>query len=89
MGPVEFPCHYCGGLFFFGELTKDHVVPKSKGGRDIVENIVPSCGPCNQKKGDEWPTCSCPVCLVAVEYFEEQWEGIPIVKKSRKLAEYY
>lgn len=35
-----------------GIMTKDHVFPKSKGGRDGPDNIVHSCGPCNSRKAD-------------------------------------
>jgi len=74
-------CHYCKKRFFFGELTKDHVVPKSKGGRDIVENVVPACGPCNQAKEDNMPVCVCDFCVNAVKFFEQQFEGIKVVRK--------
>lgn len=35
-----------------GILTKDHVMPRSKGGATSPENLVFSCGPCNFKKAD-------------------------------------
>lgn len=41
-------CVYCGSK---KDLTIDHVVPKSAGGRDTWENLVTSCQPCNAKKG--------------------------------------
>jgi 5-methylcytosine-specific restriction endonuclease McrA len=44
----EFPCQYCGAK---GELTFDHVIPRSRGGRTTWENVVASCGPCNLRKG--------------------------------------
>lgn len=44
----DFKCFYCGQV---GRLTKDHVFPVSKGGEDIIENIVPACLSCNRKKG--------------------------------------
>ena len=46
-------CQYCGNLFYYNELTIDHVVPKSKGGRLTWENTVTACGPCNVKKADK------------------------------------
>ncbi|MEO1000254.1 MAG: HNH endonuclease [Pseudomonadota bacterium] len=44
----EFQCQYCGAK---GEMTFDHVIPRSKGGRTTWMNVVASCGPCNLKKG--------------------------------------
>jgi HNH endonuclease len=33
-------------------MTKDHIIPKSKGGRDCLENFAPMCRRCNQEKGN-------------------------------------
>ena len=33
-------------------MTKDHIIPKSKGGRDILENYQPMCEHCNRAKGN-------------------------------------
>lgn len=46
----EFECQYCGAK---GEMTFDHVVPRSKGGRTTWQNVVAACGPCNLRKGDK------------------------------------
>ena len=43
-------CHYCGGKFPPSELTMDHVVPLSRGGRSTKGNIVPCCKNCNNGK---------------------------------------
>ncbi len=43
-------CVYCGETG--GRLTLDHVVPRSKGGGSVWENVVTSCAPCNLRKGD-------------------------------------
>jgi 5-methylcytosine-specific restriction endonuclease McrA len=43
-------CQYCGTEG--GKLTLDHVVPRSRGGDSIWENVVTSCAPCNLRKGD-------------------------------------
>lgn len=46
-------CAYCGNVFNKASLlSRDHVVPKSKGGQDIWTNVVTSCIPCNQKKAN-------------------------------------
>lgn len=37
-------------------LTKDHILPRSKGGRDIQANYVPMCRPCNETKANRLPT---------------------------------
>jgi 5-methylcytosine-specific restriction endonuclease McrA len=42
-------CQYCGQA---GKLTLDHVVPRSRGGDSVWENVVTSCAPCNLRKGD-------------------------------------
>jgi 5-methylcytosine-specific restriction endonuclease McrA len=43
-------CVYCGTSG--GRLTLDHVVPRSRGGESIWENVVTACAPCNLRKGD-------------------------------------
>jgi 5-methylcytosine-specific restriction endonuclease McrA len=48
-------CHYCGLTGSGRELTLDHVVPRSRGGRTAWENVVTACGPCNRDKGDRTP----------------------------------
>lgn len=47
-------CVYCGRSDL--KLTMDHVIPISKGGPHSKENVVPSCGPCNSKKGARDPS---------------------------------
>ena len=34
-------------------MTKDHIIPASKGGRDVLKNMQPMCCMCNSKKGDK------------------------------------
>jgi 5-methylcytosine-specific restriction endonuclease McrA len=48
-------CQYCAIQFPLGELTLDHVKPKSRGGKRSWTNMVTSCQPCNSKKGDLTP----------------------------------
>ncbi len=46
-------CQYCGTSK--PSLTVDHVIPRSRGGESVWENIVASCAPCNRKKGNRLP----------------------------------
>ena len=48
-------CAYCGGMFPIAKLTRDHVKPFSKSGRDIWMNVVTACRACNEKKSDRTP----------------------------------
>jgi 5-methylcytosine-specific restriction endonuclease McrA len=46
-------CQFCGKAG--GDLTLDHVTPRSRGGRNSWENIVTACRECNSKKRDRTP----------------------------------
>lgn len=48
-------CQYCGKKFSTTELSIDHVVPRSQGGKNTWENIVCSCIRCNTRKGGRTP----------------------------------
>lgn len=48
-------CQYCGRRFPTSELSLDHVVPRSLGGKATWENIVCACTRCNVKKGGRTP----------------------------------
>jgi 5-methylcytosine-specific restriction endonuclease McrA len=45
-------CQYCGSM---KHLSLDHVIPTSKGGEHVWNNIVTACEPCNNRKGDRLP----------------------------------
>ncbi len=47
-----YACQYCGTN---KDLTLDHVIPKSKGGKSSWTNLVTACKHCNSRKGDETP----------------------------------
>ena len=50
----DYRCAYCGCDFNEDNMpTKDHVIPISKGGDNIKENIVPACRGCNSKKNNK------------------------------------
>ena len=49
-------CQYCGVRCTPAELTYDHVVPRSRGGRTAWDNIVSACYACNARKANRTPT---------------------------------
>lgn len=51
----NFQCRYCGKKLIKRELTCDHIVPRSQGGKKTWKNIVTACKSCNNKKGDRTP----------------------------------
>jgi hypothetical protein len=48
-------CAYCGRRFVFDLLTREHVVPVSRGGRDTWMNCITACRGCNGRKGNHLP----------------------------------
>ncbi len=48
----RFSCQYCGAG---DDLTFDHILPRSQGGRTTWENVTTACAPCNLRKGGRTP----------------------------------
>ena len=48
----RFECQYCGDP---KDLTFDHLIPRSRGGRTTWENVITACSPCNLLKGGRLP----------------------------------
>jgi 5-methylcytosine-specific restriction endonuclease McrA len=48
-------CQYCGRKYPTAELSLDHVIPLSRGGKSTWENVVCACLKCNVKKGNRTP----------------------------------
>ena len=44
-------CAYCGGHFRSDDLTREHIVPTSRGGQDTWMNCITACRTCNGRKG--------------------------------------
>lgn len=78
-------CLYCGHEFGRHQLTRDHVQPLSRGGRDIWENVVSACIACNSRKGGRTPQqASMP--LLAVPY-RPSWVEHLILSNRHILAD--
>src|SRR3989442_672074 len=48
-------CQYCGAKCGIDQLTYDHVIPRSRGGRTTWDNIVSCCYTCNANKANRTP----------------------------------
>jgi 5-methylcytosine-specific restriction endonuclease McrA len=48
-------CAYCGGHFHLDDLTREHIVPVSRGGADSWMNCITACRTCNGNKGNRLP----------------------------------
>ena len=76
----KFKCQYCGDRFNKEELTFDHVLPKSRGGRTSWQNIVTSCHDCNNRKADRTPE-ECGIRLIR-KPCEPKWNPLMALKLS-------
>ncbi len=76
--PEHQVCYYCGQPITLENGALDHVIPQSRGGADVLQNIVPSCKSCNFLKNDK----------TEVEYYH--WLGIANrltkIEKSQETA---
>jgi 5-methylcytosine-specific restriction endonuclease McrA len=50
-----FRCQYCGIVKDAGDLTIDHIIPRSRGGTNDALNLCAACIPCNNRKGNRTP----------------------------------
>jgi 5-methylcytosine-specific restriction endonuclease McrA len=78
-------CLYCGREFGRHQLTRDHVQPISRGGRDHWENVVSACIACNVRKGNRTPA-EAAMPLLAVPY-RPSWVEHLILSNRNILAD--
>lgn len=78
-------CMYCGEQFHRSELTRDHVLPLSQGGRDVWENVVCACLHCNVRKGGRTPQQAL-MPLLAIPY-RPSWVEHLILSNRNILAD--
>jgi len=78
-------CAYCGNQFTAKELTIDHVLPRSRGGRNLWTNVVAACKPCNHRKGNKTPE-EARMHLLFVPYVPNIFEKM-ILRNKKILAD--
>lgn len=74
-------CAYCAQVFHSELLTRDHVQPKSKGGKDRWENVVTACSGCNRYKDDRTPE-QANMKLVYVPYAPSRSEHLILMNRN-------
>ncbi|MEM9622352.1 MAG: HNH endonuclease [Pseudomonadota bacterium] len=79
-------CLYCGKMFRDAELTRDHVLPVSRGGKDSWDNVVAACRRCNHYKGNRLlPDCN--MELLALPYVPNFAEYLALTNSGRILGD--
>jgi hypothetical protein len=66
---------YCGNMFAPKDLSRDHILPISMGGKDIWTNVVTACKRCNNNKGGRTPEDS-KILLIAIPFSPSRVEYI-------------
>lgn len=79
-------CLYCGDQFADSGLTRDHVVPRSRGGADRWDNCVSACKRCNHRKGNRLPH-ECGMELLALPYAPNFAEYLALTNSGRILGD--
>ena len=51
----KYICQYCGQIYLRQDLTLDHILPSSRGGKTTWENVTTACKKCNGRKGNRTP----------------------------------
>lgn len=74
-------CLYCGGEFAIHELSRDHVRPMSRGGKDVWTNVVSACRRCNNRKADRLPEES-GMELLAIPFVPNQYEFLYLSNRN-------
>lgn len=66
-------CLYCGNTHSSRDLSRDHVVPSSKGGKDSWTNCVTACRRCNNRKANKSPE-QAGMQLLAIPFVPNRYE---------------
>ena len=79
-------CLYCGKSFPDSGLSRDHVIPRSRNGKDEWTNVVAACKKCNHRKGNALLS-ECNMELLAVPYEPNFAEYLAIINSHRILGD--
>ena len=74
-------CLYCGQKFRATGLTRDHIIPRSKGGKNIWTNCATACTRCNCFKADKTPE-EAKMSLIAVPFTPNIYERFYLMNRK-------
>ena len=74
-------CAYCGSEFSASNLTRDHVIPTSRGGHNKWNNVVASCAPCNKIK-DNYLLAEIDMDLIFCPYVPNRAEFLILMNRN-------
>lgn len=74
-------CCWCGEVFSDKQLTREHIIPTSRGGKDCWENVAASCSFHNAKRGNSMPEES-GMKLLYLPYRPSRWEGFLLTGRN-------
>ena len=78
-------CAYCGHHFAEAHLTREHIIPSSRGGQDTWMNCITACRGCNGRKGNRMPE-EARMSLIYLPYVPSLHEDM-ILRGRRILAD--
>ena len=78
-------CLYCGKRFGTAELTRDHIVPASRGGTDMYTNLATACRACNARKDDRTPE-EARMPLLALPYEPDMASYLLLLASGRRIT---
>lgn len=73
-------CAYCGDKFHKTDLTRDHIIPSSRGGRNSWMNLVTACFHCNCRKDNRTPE-EAGMKLLYVPYVPNRYEALILANR--------
>jgi hypothetical protein len=77
-------CAYCGNIFVYDHLSREHIIPTSKGGHDTWMNVVSACKPCNHRKANRTPDAA-GMTLLYLPYVPSKFEEL--ILKNRRILQ--
>lgn len=73
-------CLYCGQKFKPSQLTRDHIMPRSRGGKDKWTNVATACPRCNCHKADRTPE-EANMALIAIPFAPNIYERFYLMNR--------